>query len=75
MQRIPVLALRTNDRIKVGMERFERVAGIDDREPGVVKVTVASGNVHNFGYHDIAVIASDDMAAIRKHVFRSLTAS
>lgn len=56
--RVPVLALRTDDRIKVGMERYERVMSIDDREPGVVKVTVASGLAIHFGYHDMATVSS-----------------
>jgi hypothetical protein len=57
-QRVPVLALRANDCIKVGMERFERVTRIDDREPGVLNVIVASGTVHRFHYRDIAIVSS-----------------
>jgi hypothetical protein len=57
-QRIPVFALRTDDRIKVGLERYERITNIDDREPGVVKVAVASGIVHRFSYRDTATVRS-----------------
>lgn len=53
-----MLAIRTNDRIKVGMERYERVTSIDDREPGVVKVIVASGVAIHFGYRDTATVSS-----------------
>jgi hypothetical protein len=56
--RIPVLSLRMDDRIKVGLERYERVMRIDDREPGVVKVTVASGLSIQYGYRDIAVVSA-----------------
>jgi hypothetical protein len=56
--RVPVLALRADDRIKVGLERYERVTRIDDREPGVVKVIVASGTVHRFRYRDIATVSA-----------------
>ena len=56
--RIPVLSLRANDRIKVGLERFERVMRIDDREPGVVKVTVASGLSIQYGYRDMAIVST-----------------
>jgi hypothetical protein len=56
--RVPVLALRMDDRIKVGLERYERVMQIDDREPGVVKVTVASGLAIHFGYRDTATVSS-----------------
>jgi hypothetical protein len=55
---VPVLALRADDRIKVGLERYERVTSIDDREPGVVKVTVASGIALRFRYRDIAIVAA-----------------
>jgi hypothetical protein len=47
-----------DDRIKVGLERYERVMRIDDREPGVVKVTVASGLSIQYGYRDIAVVSA-----------------
>lgn len=57
-QRVPVLALRANDRIKVGLARFERVTRIDDREPGVLKVIVASGLALRFQYRDIATVSS-----------------
>ena len=53
-----MLALRANDCIKVGMERFERVTRIDDREPGVLNVIVASGTIHRFHYRDIAIVSS-----------------
>jgi CRP-like cAMP-binding protein len=56
--KVPVLALRADDRIKVGLERYERVTRIDDREPGVVKVIVASGTVHRFRYRDIATVSA-----------------
>ncbi len=56
--RIPVLSLRTDDRIKVGLERYERVTRIDDREPGVVKVIVASGLSIHYGYHDLATVSA-----------------
>lgn len=56
--RIPVLALRADDRIKVGLERYERVTRIDDREPGVVKVIVASGLALRYGYRDVATVSS-----------------
>lgn len=56
--RVPVLALRADDSIKVGLERFERVTEIDDREPGVVKVTVASGVALHFAYRDVAIVAA-----------------
>jgi hypothetical protein len=55
---VPILSLRADDRIKVGMERYERVTRIDDREPGVVKVFVASGTVHSFRYRDVAIISA-----------------
>jgi hypothetical protein len=57
-QRIPVLALRADDRIKVGLERYERIRQIDDREPGVVKVVMASGVEFRFGYRDVATVAA-----------------
>jgi hypothetical protein len=56
--RVPVLALRADDRIKVGLERYERVTRIDDREPGVVKVIVASGLALHYGYSDMATVSS-----------------
>lgn len=56
--RVPVLSLRMDDRIKVGLERYERVLRIDDREPGVVKVTVASGLSIQYGYRDVAVVSA-----------------
>jgi hypothetical protein len=56
--RVPVLALRADDRIKVGLERYERVTRIDDREPGVVKVIVASGLALHYGYRDMATVSS-----------------
>jgi hypothetical protein len=40
------------------LERYERVTRIDDREPGVVKVVVASGLSLSFGYRDLATISS-----------------
>ena len=55
---MPVLSLRADDRIKVGLERYERVTSIDDREPGVVKVTVASGIALRFRYRDVATVAA-----------------
>jgi hypothetical protein len=54
--RVPVLSLRADDRIKVGLERYERVTRIDDREPGVVKVIVASGLAIHYGYRDLATV-------------------
>lgn len=56
--RVPVLALRADDSIKVGLERYERVMSIDDREPGVVKVTVASGIALRFRYRDVAIVSA-----------------
>jgi hypothetical protein len=56
--RVPVLSLRADDRIKVGMERYERVTRIDDREPGVLKVIVASGLSLKFHYRDTATVSS-----------------
>lgn len=56
--RVPVLALRADDRIKVGLERYERVTHIDDREPGVIKVVVASGLSLTFRYRDLATVAA-----------------
>jgi len=56
--RIPVLSLRTDDRIKVGLERYERVTRIDDRQPGVVTVIVASGLTIRYGYRDVAVVSA-----------------
>ena len=56
--RVPVLSLRADDRIKVGLERYERVTRIDDREPGVVKVIVASGVAIHYGYRDLATVSA-----------------
>lgn len=56
--RVPVLSLRADDRIKVGLERYERVTRIDDREPGVLKVIVASGVSLTFRYRDTATVSS-----------------
>ncbi|HEY3723673.1 MAG TPA: hypothetical protein VGN59_09990 [Acidimicrobiia bacterium] len=56
--RVPVLSLRTDDRIKVGLERYERVTRIDDRKPGVVTVIVASGLTIKYGYRDVAVVSA-----------------
>jgi hypothetical protein len=57
-ERVPVLSLRADDRLKVGLERFERIQRIDDREPGIVKVVVASGVELRFAYRDTAVVAA-----------------
>jgi hypothetical protein len=62
--RIPVLSLRADDRIKVGLERYERVMRIDDREPGVVKVIVASGLSIQYGYHDLATARTRELDSI-----------
>lgn len=56
--KVPVLALRANDRIKVGLERYERITRIDDREPGFVSVIVASGTVHRYRYRDILTVSA-----------------
>ena len=38
--KVPVLSLRADDRIKVGLERYERVMRIDDREHEAVTEAV-----------------------------------
>jgi hypothetical protein len=48
--------VRADDSITVGLARDERVASIDDREPGVVKVTVASGIALRF--RDFAIVSA-----------------
>jgi hypothetical protein len=53
-----VLSLRADDRIKVGLERYEQVTRIDDREPGVLTVIVASGLTLTFRYRDTATVAA-----------------
>jgi hypothetical protein len=60
--RVRALALHTGDRIKVGMERFEPIDGINDQEPGVVRVTVHSGLVLSFNYHELVTIRPDTLA-------------
>jgi hypothetical protein len=56
--RVPVLSLRADDRIKVGLERYEQVTSINDREPGVLTVIVASGLTLTFRYRDTATVAA-----------------
>ena len=56
---VPIMALRISDHMKVGMERYEQITGIDRRDLGTVKVTVSSGIVYEFGYSAMVTVSAN----------------